>query len=156
MAYRQIKPIILRRWQPGMQLLKLSLSSIPIWIKLIHLPMEYWTPVCLSHVASAIGKPIFVDSVTEDQTRLGYARVLVKINVNSELLREITLDMGGGKLVSVLVEYPWIPVKCATCKAFCHPMYTRAKEEKRVWRPKQMVMVLIRVFTWSRKMMGRE
>jgi hypothetical protein len=73
--------------------------------------MEYWTPVCLSHVASAIGKPIFVDSVTEDQTRLGYARVLVKINVNSELLREITLDMGGGKLVSVLFEYQWIPVQ---------------------------------------------
>jgi hypothetical protein len=31
--------IILRKRQPGMQLLKLSLSSIPIWIKLIHLPI---------------------------------------------------------------------------------------------------------------------
>lgn len=39
------KPLILRKWQPGMQLLKLSLSSIPIWIKLFHLPMEYWNPI---------------------------------------------------------------------------------------------------------------
>jgi len=52
-----------------------------------------------------------VHSVTEDQIRLGYARVLVKINVNSELPGEITLDMGGGKLVSVLFEYQWIPVQ---------------------------------------------
>lgn len=28
------KPLILRRWEPGMQLLKLSLSSVTVWIKL--------------------------------------------------------------------------------------------------------------------------
>lgn len=33
------KLIILRKWQPCMQLQKLSLSCIPIWIKLIHLPI---------------------------------------------------------------------------------------------------------------------
>lgn len=37
------KPLILRKWEPGMQLLKHSLSKIPIWIKLVHLPMEFWS-----------------------------------------------------------------------------------------------------------------
>jgi len=30
------KPLILRKWQPGMQVLKLSLTSVPIWVKFLH------------------------------------------------------------------------------------------------------------------------
>jgi hypothetical protein len=35
------KPLILRKWEPGMQVMKLTLSSIPVWVKLIHIPMEF-------------------------------------------------------------------------------------------------------------------
>jgi hypothetical protein len=61
------KPLILRKWTPGMQFLKLSLSSIPIWIKLHNLPIEFWNATCLSYVASGVGKPLCVDSVTEER-----------------------------------------------------------------------------------------
>lgn len=37
------KPLILRKWQPGMQVLKLNLTSVPVWVKFLHLPLEYWT-----------------------------------------------------------------------------------------------------------------
>jgi hypothetical protein len=33
------KPLILRKWIPGMQLLKISLSTVPIWIKFHNLPI---------------------------------------------------------------------------------------------------------------------
>jgi hypothetical protein len=68
------KPLILRKWLPGMQVLKLTLSSILVWIKLMHLPLEFWTPNCLSHVASGVGKLLYADKVTEERRRLGYAR----------------------------------------------------------------------------------
>jgi hypothetical protein len=80
---------MLRRRQPRMQLLKLSLSAIPIWIKLVHLPVEFWNSICLSHVASAVGKPLFVDSIIEEQIRLGFASVLVEVNVDSDLPMKI-------------------------------------------------------------------
>jgi hypothetical protein len=35
------KPLILRKSTPGMQLLKLSLSNVPVWIKLHNLPIEF-------------------------------------------------------------------------------------------------------------------
>ncbi len=35
------KPLILRKWKPDMQVLKLALSSVPVWVKLIYLLMEY-------------------------------------------------------------------------------------------------------------------
>lgn len=36
-------PLILRKWQLGLQVIKLTLTIIPVWVKLMHLPMEFWT-----------------------------------------------------------------------------------------------------------------
>jgi hypothetical protein len=41
------KPLILQKWTPGTQLLKLSLSFIPVWIKLHNLPIEFWNTTLL-------------------------------------------------------------------------------------------------------------
>ncbi len=68
---------------------------------MVHLPVEFWSPLCLSHVASGVGNSLYADSVTEEQLRLGYARVLVEVNVDSEFPKEIDLDMGKGKSITV-------------------------------------------------------
>jgi predicted GNAT superfamily acetyltransferase len=52
-------------------------------------------------VASGVGNSLYADSVTEEQLRLGYARVLVEVNVDSEFPKEIDLDMGKGKSITV-------------------------------------------------------
>jgi hypothetical protein len=135
------KPLVLRRWEPRMQLLKLSLTSIPIWIKLLHLPMEFWTPTCLSYVASGVGKPLYADSITEDQERLGFARVLVEVHTDSTFPREILLKGADGRMVPIAVEYPWIPVQCKNCKSFGHAIYSCPKVEKKVWVPKACVLL---------------
>jgi len=96
------KPLILRRWAPSMQLLKLSLAPVPIWINLHNLPMEFWNSTCLSHVASGIRKPICADSVTVEQLRLGFARVLV----NADFPKEIELIGINGDINKVGIEYP--------------------------------------------------
>jgi hypothetical protein len=106
------KPLILRKWRPGMQMLKITLSSIPVCVKLMHLPLEYWTPKCLSYVASGVGKPLYADKITEEQKRLGFARVLVEIDVSSDCPKEIFVCRENGDLISVGVEYPWLPSKC--------------------------------------------
>jgi hypothetical protein len=94
-------PLILRKWAPGMQLLKLSLSTIPVWVKLHNLPIEYWNSTCFSYVASGIGKPLCADSVTEEQLRLGFARVLIEVNVDFEFPKEIEIEGANGVRVTV-------------------------------------------------------
>jgi hypothetical protein len=59
------KPLILRKWRPSMQMSKVTLSSIPVWIKLMNLLLELWSPKCLSHVASGVGKPFYANKITE-------------------------------------------------------------------------------------------
>jgi hypothetical protein len=100
------KPLILRKWTPGMQLLKISLSTVPVWIKLHNLPIEFWNSTCLSYVASGIGKPLRADFVTKEQLRIGFARVLVEVNVDSEFPKEIEVVGADEERVVVGVEYP--------------------------------------------------
>jgi hypothetical protein len=133
------KPLILRKWAPGMQLLKLSLSTVPVWVKLHNLPIEYWNSTCLSYVASGIGKPLCADSVTEEQLRLGFARVLIEVNVDSEFPKEIEIEGADGVRVTVGIEYPWLPVKCKKCRSFGHLAHNCTRMEKQVWIPRNPV-----------------
>jgi len=130
------KPLILRKWAPGMQVLKLTLKSIPVWVKFLHLPLEYWNHTCLSHVASGVGRPLYADSITEEQKRLGYARVLVEIDMESECPKEIVICRANGDSVNIGVEYPWLPPKCSLCGGFGHAVYACSKKETKKWVPK--------------------
>ena len=58
------QPLILRNWQPRLQLSKEALSKIPIWIHIYGVPLELWNEEGLSHIASIIGKPLHVDKLT--------------------------------------------------------------------------------------------
>jgi hypothetical protein len=124
-----------RMWQLRMLLLKLSVSSIPIWIKLLHLPMEFWDRECLVGIASGVGKALS-DSVTEQQLRLGFARVVVEVDVELEIPKELDVVDGDGKLIIVGIEYPWIPIKCPKCKAFGHSKHACLRKGKKLWWPK--------------------
>ena len=72
------RPIILRLWQLGMEMLNIQLTSIPIWVKFYNIPLEYWTNTCLGYIASAVGKPLHMDSLTENRTRLSFARYALR------------------------------------------------------------------------------
>ncbi|KAL2235696.1 UNVERIFIED_CONTAM: hypothetical protein Sindi_1301800 [Sesamum indicum] len=57
-----------------MAMRKLQHKHVPVWIKLRHLPMEYWTTDGLSTVASGVGKPLYPDAITRACMRLDFAR----------------------------------------------------------------------------------
>jgi hypothetical protein len=104
--------------------------------------MEFWTTSCLSHVASGVGKPLYGDRITEQQIQLGFARVLVEIDIKSKCPKEILIRRANGTSNSIGVEYPWLPTKCSTCGGFGHATYACAtnKKEKKIWVPKNKVM----------------
>ena len=60
----QGQPIVLQKWEPGMAMRKLKHTQVPVWIKLRHLPLEFWTTEGLSTVASGVGKPLYPDAIT--------------------------------------------------------------------------------------------
>ncbi|KAL0293111.1 UNVERIFIED_CONTAM: hypothetical protein Sangu_3245700 [Sesamum angustifolium] len=121
----QGQPIVLQCWEQGMSLRRQQHSLVPVWIRLKHLPMEYWTEEGLSTVASGIGTPLYSDSITKDCSRLDYARVCVMLNYNSELPKHLVvispvLRNGKEDPKRVDVEYEWLPQKCTNCCSLGH------------------------------------
>ncbi|KAL0293103.1 UNVERIFIED_CONTAM: hypothetical protein Sradi_6956900 [Sesamum radiatum] len=121
----QGQPIVLQAWEQGMSLRRQTHTQIPVWIRLRHLPMEYWTEDGLSTVASGIGTPLYADSITKNCARLDYARVCVMLNFNSELPKHLVvispvLRNGKEDPKRVDVEYEWLPQKCTTCCSLGH------------------------------------
>ncbi|KAL0415577.1 UNVERIFIED_CONTAM: hypothetical protein Slati_3389600 [Sesamum latifolium] len=69
----QGQPIVLQRWEPVI-LRKHKHTQVPVWIKLRHLPVEFWTSEGLSTVVSGVGRPLYPDAITRACTRLDFAR----------------------------------------------------------------------------------
>ncbi|KAF7123196.1 hypothetical protein RHSIM_Rhsim12G0177600 [Rhododendron simsii] len=112
--------MILKKWEPQMCLVKDQLVRIPIWVQLYNIPHEYWTAPGLSYVASAIGRPLYADSMTEKCRRLSYAGVCVEIEVGAYLPSSFCLRLANGNDVEITAKYPWKPLQCLDCKVFGH------------------------------------
>ncbi|GJR88327.1 ATPase, F1/V1/A1 complex, alpha/beta subunit [Tanacetum coccineum] len=78
------KPMFMQKWDPSMSLDKSEPSKIPLWVKLRNLPLEAWTTMGISVVASRLGTPLIMDQVTTSMCkggtgRFGFARVLIDV-----------------------------------------------------------------------------
>ncbi|KAL2235624.1 UNVERIFIED_CONTAM: hypothetical protein Sindi_1294600 [Sesamum indicum] len=108
----------------GMVLRKQQHTQVPVWIKLRHLPVEFWTEEGLSTVASGVGKPLYPDAITKACTRLDFARVCVMVDVTSNLPKHILImnpdEDKGESPCKVDVEYEWLPQKCNSCMTLGH------------------------------------
>ncbi|KAL0313682.1 UNVERIFIED_CONTAM: hypothetical protein Scaly_2911000 [Sesamum calycinum] len=121
----QGQPIVLQAWEQGMSLRRQKHTQIPVWIRLKHLPMEYWTDEGLSTVASGIGTPLYSDGITKDCSRLDFARVCVMLDFNSELPKHLVvispvLRDGKEDPKRIDVEYEWLPQRCKNCCSLGH------------------------------------
>ena len=112
------RPFILCAWQPYMDMLNIQLTSIPIWVKFYNIPLEYWTNTSLGCISSVAGNPLHLDSLTENQSKLSFARICIEVGVDCEFPKSILLDMGNGKYSTIRIEYPWAPQCCSNCKLF--------------------------------------
>ncbi|KAK4384296.1 hypothetical protein Sango_3075200 [Sesamum angolense] len=121
----QGQPIVLQSWEQSMSLQRQKHTQIPVWIRLKHLSMEYWTDEGLSTVASSIGTPLYTDGITKDCSRLDFARVCVMLNFNSKLPKHLVvispvLRNGKEDPKRIDVEYEWLPQRCKNCCSLGH------------------------------------
>ncbi|KAI0531384.1 hypothetical protein KFK09_000938 [Dendrobium nobile] len=113
------RPFILQRWNPKFQPRRDESASIPLWIKVLNLPLALWTPAGISKIASFVGEPLYVDTLTAKRTRLTFARICVKVDKDSELPEIIPLEIDGVDL-NLTVVYDWKPSKCEGCGSLVH------------------------------------
>ncbi|XVF50006.1 hypothetical protein PTKIN_Ptkin04bG0060800 [Pterospermum kingtungense] len=85
---------------------------------------------------SAVRVPLYTDKITATQQRLSFARVCIEVDVISEILKSIEVEMKNGKIVHVFTEVSWMPQKCGKCKILGHTDKACSKKETQKWIPK--------------------
>uniref|UniRef100_A0A803PUM5 DUF4283 domain-containing protein n=1 Tax=Cannabis sativa TaxID=3483 RepID=A0A803PUM5_CANSA len=124
------KPVIIQPWSADLKSINL-VHSVPIWIRLHDLGLQYWGNKSLSALVSTIGKPIMVDQHTKDRTRIQFARVLVEMKIMDAPPKFILYIDEFGQLQDQPIEYEWLPAKCASCSKFGHTKASCRAEELR-------------------------
>lgn len=114
------RPIILKPWTADFDFSREFPTEIPLWVKFPNLPMNCQGSKSLSRIASVLGTPMFADECTTKQSRISYARMLIKINVNRPLPDEITVIDPKGKYFQQHVTYDWKPEFCGVCQVVGH------------------------------------
>ena len=137
------RPFILRAWRPGMDMLNIQLSSIPIWVKFYNIPLEYWTTTSLGYIASVVGNPLHLDTLTENQTKLSFARICIEVGIDCQFPKSVLLDLGNGDYSTIRIEYPWIPHCCSNCKSFGHNLAQCPLSKKQVYKAKERLGKII-------------
>ncbi|XP_074290700.1 uncharacterized protein LOC141617406 [Silene latifolia] len=141
-AASEDEPLIIKAWSEDCSLAKEKVNKVPIWSKLCGLPLKFWGSSSLEKISSLIGKFVRCDEPTMDKTRLGYARVMVEVDVGQSFPEKIYFKDEKGKDICVLVEYDWKPDLCTLCKGIGHitgackkKIETKAKPQLRQeWR----------------------
>ncbi|GJY89750.1 putative reverse transcriptase domain-containing protein [Tanacetum coccineum] len=91
-------PLIPRKWNPNVDLLKEDVGNVLVWVKLYGVPVTTFSKDGLSFIATKLGTPLMLDSYTSDMClqswgMSSYARVMIKLWANVELKDNLVVDM---------------------------------------------------------------
>ncbi|GJQ88916.1 RNA-directed DNA polymerase, eukaryota, reverse transcriptase zinc-binding domain protein [Tanacetum coccineum] len=124
------KPMVVQNCDPSVILDRKEPNTFPLWIKLMSPPLEAWSNVGLSSLASRIDTLLIMDVMTTRMCNqgigsLGYARILVEANADKGLVDHIDVlyrrkDNGKQFVKKIRVEYDWKAPLCSCCKVFGH------------------------------------
>ncbi|XP_074315686.1 uncharacterized protein LOC141651893 [Silene latifolia] len=113
------KPMVIKPWVLDIELTKEDVKNVPAWIRFQDLPLKFWGKG-LPKIASLIGKYVKSDTPTELKTRLGFARVMVELQLGQKFPSSVRFMDEKNKMVTVKVEYEWKPIVCTNCNQLGH------------------------------------
>lgn len=114
------KTLIMWDWSPDFEFEKDKLATMPVWIQLHGINYAYWSEKFLSKLVSRIGRPLWTDQVTSGKGRVDYARVLVEVNTNLEVVKSVKWKDCKGEIHFQAVTYEWLPAHCSKCHLWGH------------------------------------
>ncbi|PKI44669.1 hypothetical protein CRG98_035024 [Punica granatum] len=103
-------PLILRPWEKGIQAISLDKRGMPIWVKLLKVPLELMSPLGLSYIDSWVGKPLCLERDSGGFGKANSVKIRVEIMRDAELPSQIEVALGEDEIVMIDVEYPWCEI----------------------------------------------
>lgn len=92
-------------WSKDFDPLTQTLSHAQLWIRLMHLPQEYWRQTTLFDIASGCGTPISIDKAMQSRLFGHYARILGDVDMSDMLFETVVVEHGGYAFLSALQAF---------------------------------------------------
>lgn len=102
-------PVILKKWTADFKFAKEDLKLVPIWVQFPQLPLVLWGTTSLGKIASALGKPMYMDECTSKKLRVSFARVMIEVDISKQLRKTLAIKNTNGDKYEQLVIYEWMP-----------------------------------------------
>lgn len=106
------KQTSINKWESGYSSLDFDMKKFPLWITLKHVPLELYTRLGLSFIASILGNPLYMDRATAMKERLEIAKVCIEVDLEAQIPSKVDVELKDGILATIEIEVPWRPTKC--------------------------------------------
>lgn len=139
------KPFIFTKWSSNFWPIKENIAKILIWIKMSNFPLCSCNDKGSSKIASKVGVPLPINSLTINQSWITFVRVYEKISPSSLLSDEISLSINGS-IWKQSICYDCKPKACLNYNTlfYDHPhvLWTNKSNLKLVDTPKAIYLGL--------------
>ncbi|KAJ4840393.1 hypothetical protein Tsubulata_002035 [Turnera subulata] len=112
-------PLVLRVWDSKIQKMDISSSVLPVWVQFDNVPLELSTREGLSYLASAIGKPLYMDQDCSKILKSDRINICTDVDFAKPLSPKLLVNLDG-ELCSISVTYSWQQQQCALCNQWGH------------------------------------
>ncbi|GLJ05091.1 hypothetical protein SUGI_0010790 [Cryptomeria japonica] len=102
--------LMLKPWHPTFNPDSESFDQMPLWIRLLNLPMQYWFDLCFEAVGNSLGTFLMTDEDSLNLLHTTFARLLVMVDVTMGLPSEISITSSKGSWLQSL-DYEGIPFR---------------------------------------------
>ncbi|XP_018479591.1 uncharacterized protein LOC108850579 [Raphanus sativus] len=116
--------LMVQAWTPEFDPLKDEIDTMPVWVRISHIPVNFYHKTILMGIARGLGRPIRVDMTTLKLERARFARVCVEVNLNKPLKGSVLIN--GERY---FVSYEGISSICSKCGMYGHLVHTCPKND---------------------------
>ena len=108
--------LYLNKWNPDFDLNQDVPSAVPVWVRLLHLPLHCWNSRSLEAIGNSLGKYIDKADIRDQYT---CTRICVEVDLEVGIPEAINLTIAYWSHVQEL-DYEQLPFKCIFCHGYGH------------------------------------
>lgn len=102
--------LIVSPWKPVNSFKVPKVSTILVWVNFTNILNSCYSRLCLSHVAFGLEEPMQMHKPRLDPTFLGEAKLMVEVELDKPLPKNIAFNEKEGNIFWVDVGYTWVPM----------------------------------------------
>lgn len=111
--------LYMRPWRMNFMLERKTFTSVPVWVRLYSLPLDYWQIDSLITIGNKLGRYVKTSEATRRGKYTSFTRICLEMDLFGALPDEVILEVYNEEWVQT-VDYEHITFRCQKCHEHGH------------------------------------